>query len=324
VKICLVGHHQEKPDEGVRNVTRHLLTGLAERHSVNMINIRNIREWAGIRKHSPEIIHFVLGPSSVFSIFLMKFLGLLHHRAKTILSAIQPFSPTYTKWMSWLGPDLTTVQSRTSEGLFSNAGWKTEFLPMGVDINRFAPVSGERRKMIRKQLGLSAEAFVVLHVGAINKGRNVQILSSLQGDGRQVVVVGRVNEKSEPDILENLRAAGCEVWIEYLANIEEVYACADCYVFPCYRRENSIELPLSVLEAMACDIPVVTRPLGSLPDIFEENASYRYAEDDSELISIVQTMSRKKPVGSTRQYVVGLSWECVVGRIENIYEQLLS
>ena len=46
----------------------------------------------------------------------------------------------------------------------------------------------------------------------------------------------------------------------------EIFKKADIYIFPTYYIEG---MPNSVLEAMAFGLPVITRPVGGIPDFFE-------------------------------------------------------
>ena len=50
----------------------------------------------------------------------------------------------------------------------------------------------------------------------------------------------------------------------YLRNVQEVYQLADVYLFPVQEIENCIDIPLSVLEAASCNLPIVTTEYGEL------------------------------------------------------------
>ena len=43
----------------------------------------------------------------------------------------------------------------------------------------------------------------------------------------------------------------------YLENVEEVYQMADAYLFPTRSAEFVISIPLSVMEALSCGVPVI-------------------------------------------------------------------
>jgi len=60
----------------------------------------------------------------------------------------------------------------------------------------------------------------------------------------------------------------------YIKKIEEIYQLSDCYIFPITFEGGGISILLSVLEAMACNLPVVTTKFGGLPAIFKGGDLY--------------------------------------------------
>ena len=108
-------------------------------------------------------------------------------------------------------------------------------------------------------------------MASMQKERNLDIFKTIQkDDGYQVVIVGRETEIADKQLMRELQEAGCLVWIKHFSNIEDIYNLADCYVFPTIQEKACIESPLSVLEAMACNLPVVTTRFGALASIFGE------------------------------------------------------
>ena len=67
----------------------------------------------------------------------------------------------------------------------------------------------------------------------------------------------------------DLEAAGVRVLRENLPAIHELYQLADVYLFPVQRADAAMEIPLSVLEAMAVNLPIITTPFGRLTELFE-------------------------------------------------------
>ena len=51
---------------------------------------------------------------------------------------------------------------------------------------------------------------------------------------------------------------------------------SDLYVFPVVNNTEAIDMPLSVLEAMSCSLPVISTRFGGLVDYFEEDTGFRY------------------------------------------------
>ena len=141
----------------------------------------------------------------------------------------------------------------------------------------FHPVAKQRKLELMNEHGIDVDRFTILHVGHINRKRNIQILKELQRDSSQVIVVGSTSTDQDKDLADELRIAGVKVITSCVENIEEIYQLSDCYIFPVTSNTASIEVPLSVLETMACNLPVVTTRYGGwVPTMFnsEDNGLF--------------------------------------------------
>lgn len=322
MRVCLVGHHVHQADEGVRNVTLQLASRLAKHHELVKVNIKCPQDWFRIRACRPHVIHFVLSGSSRLSFAAAKLLGSLYPQAKTVVSAMQPPDDGVPRWLRLLGPDLTLVQSRAAHRVLCRAGLSTEFLANGVDTMRFVHVSGAGKRELRRRYAIGVEDCVILHVGPVKKERNVQLLGRLQGDGYQVIIVGRASERADQALLEQLRDSGCVVRTHYLPSLEELYGVSDCYVFPTKSRRCAIELPLSVLEAMSCNLAVVSTRFGALPSMFEEGEGLVFVDADEDFPREVQR-SRASAEVRTREKVLPYDWDNVVRHLVEIYQSVV-
>jgi glycosyltransferase involved in cell wall biosynthesis len=67
----------------------------------------------------------------------------------------------------------------------------------------------------------------------------------------------------------------------------EAFMSADCYLFPTYHEG----MPISVLEAMACGLPVITRPVGGLKDLVK-HGQMGFLEDSVRPAAFAELLSR--------------------------------
>jgi glycosyltransferase involved in cell wall biosynthesis len=190
-----------------------------------------------------------------------------------------------------------------------------------VDVGRFVPASPARKRRLREKHGIARDRLVILHVGPLIRRRHVELLAGLQNVERQVMIVGRmpVDQQVHKALLE----AGCIVLTEYVEHIEELYALADCYVFPTppAHRGASIEMPLSVLEAMSCNLPVFTTRFGALPRAFDEGEGLVFVDSDDDLAGeLHRVVNGLEP--RTRDKVLLYSWDSVVDSLGGIYEEI--
>ena len=183
---------------------------------------------------------------SIFSIKSTKIITVSHPKIK--FKSLVPLLKT----------KYAIVHSEKTNIMFSNYGFKTEFIPNGVDTDKFVKPSYEMKMYLRKKYSIPENKYVILHVGNILAGRNIVVLKGLQKDNNQVIIVGSTSIDVNVSILNELKDKGCIVITDFIEDIHELYQLADCYIFPVLDEIRAIECPLSVLEAAACNLPIIS------------------------------------------------------------------
>ena len=290
--------------EGIRNVAANkLLQGNALRETV--------------RTFDPQVILYIPTASATPAAMLRT--RVLHRYAagaRIALLALQPraYDPLTSLAIRFIKPPLILVQSKAMGALLEGLGCRVLPVRSGVDAERFAPVAPDERAGLRTRLGLPAQSFIVLHVGHINSGRNVAVLEQIQQAGCQAVLVGSTSTDQDDSLARRLERAGVIVVRQFVEHIEHYYQAADCYVFPVTSTTGAIAVPLSVLEAMACNLPVVTMPYGDLPALFPAGGGLSVARNDWELVS--HTLAARQITSPhTRALVLPFSWPSVANDI---------
>ncbi len=322
MKICLIGHYEvQHQDEGARNIAFCMAEELSKNHEVIKLDIKDTFKFRDIKKFNPEIIHFVVGPNTILTFAVAKALSLFNN-ARVVMSALQPSPFWFRGLVHLMKPDLMLVQSYKYEKMFKDLGCETTFLPNGVDTDKFVPVSEKCKEELRAKYKIEQDKFVILHVGPIKKRRNIEVFEELQKEGNQMIIIGRESQERDMTLYQTLEKKGCRIWTNYLKNIEEVYALSDCYVFPTFDEYSCIEMPLSVLEAMACNLPVITTKFRALPRAFDEGDGLFFAERDENFFKGIEKLKNGNLKVKTREKVLLYSWENVAQRLEGIYNEL--
>lgn len=326
LKICLVGSYsRDLKDEGHTNISAYLATQLKEKHQILELDgykVLHLSFWKNARHFAPDIIHFVPG-ATIQSFSLLRLLK-LYTDAKTIISLVNPrLSPLAWKLVTLTKPDLILNQSYEIERFCNNLRIKTHFLPNGVNTEKFVPISSKDKMVLREKYGIDKRKLVVLHVGHLTKSRGLLPLCQLSSSDIQVLIITSSYFRTNPTVLKTLVKYGCMVWQTYFENIWEIYQLADCYVFPT-SENKAICQPLSILEAMACNLPVVSTQLDGLSRIFHprEVKGLFYMDRISELSSLIEE-ARNCINLETRQAVLPYSWENIANTVEYIYCQML-
>lgn len=219
-----------------------------------------------------------------------------------------------------LVPDWTWVQSRRTAQLLASLGCRTALLPPAVDLERFAPLAAEEKAALRSRYGIPAEAAVVSHVGHLKEERNLFHVLEVQRSGRfHTVVVGSTSTEQEARWGNALREAGGTVIDTYMDHIEDVYHLSDIYLFLVEEETAAIEMPLSVLEALACNLRVISTPFGGLKDIFAQEQGLFYWDGRQSLQRLMDT-ALSVPC-ATRTLVENHTWRAAARYVAETLEQ---
>jgi sugar transferase (PEP-CTERM/EpsH1 system associated) len=184
------------------------------------------------------------------------------------------------RWLAGSFHHMTAVSRHIAEDLVDRWGVsrnRVTYVPNGVDLARFG--TEPRRGALRRELGLPEGAAVL---GSIGRFRPVKDYSTLvsafaavrtQAPGTVLVIVGAADAESARG-LERLRAelrlpGGSVLLLERRHDIPAFLSELDVYV------NSSIYEGMSntILEAMACRLPVVATSVGGNPDLVEDGVN---------------------------------------------------
>ena len=151
--------------------------------------------------------------------------------------------------------------------------------------------------------------------------RSVRDVFGLRRKGSRSEQGSRSSELRERAPLGSYVFAGAVIITDFVSDVEKIYQAADLYIFPGSNETAAIDIPLSVLEAMAVNLPVLTTPFGGLPDLFDPAPWFRYADGSENLLKALEQMiSQPVSPSRTREMVLPYTWE---GFAEKIYSRCL-
>ena len=274
-----------------------------------------------------DIIHYLAGPSwrSFFYVRLLKqFLGF---NAKTIISFIHPHWSVFANvFFRVFRPDAVIVQSVEWKNYCSHSGVLiSEDLLVGVDLDKFKPVPADERMRIRNRLGLPLDKKILLHIGHLNRGRNLLPMTQFQFNRNILpVVVGSTTVCPDSEVVRALQQAGVRVVQGYQENIEYFYQTADCYLFPTVDPRSCVQVPLSVLEALACGTPVVSTRFEGMPIFLPDGFPGLTYLDNYESIpqAVERVLASDTKPDPTR--LSKFSWDRTAARLSEFYKKILA
>jgi len=277
-----------------------------------------------IRHHdSNAILYIPSGSASIFSVLRSKLLSSFTGKPVFLL-ALQPrqYNVATKFFIKVLHPKLIITLSKRTTQQFNELKIPSLPLPLGVDDTQYIQFNLKQKKLIREHHNIALDKTVLLHVGHIQRSRNLEWLIEVKRHNPhfEIIVVGSTFNEDDKSLYDTLVREGLIVIREYIPNMVEIYNLADYYIFPVLKHNGAIETPLSVLEAMACNLPVITTRFGSLPDVFESCDDFHYVESASEITKIIQ--QRVSPtVCQNRKRIKPFTWEAIARGLVDIVEQ---
>jgi glycosyltransferase involved in cell wall biosynthesis len=335
----------QRTDEGYAKFTREVARVLAESHSVlthttelpRGEDSRPGRALSRLRAllaaaHSPElkgdppkvILYASRSSATLAALVRARLLRVAGRGAKVAMVALQPREAALASRLPlrWLRPDLLLVGTERERAAALRRGIRAECIWGGVDLVRFRPADRGEKEALRRQWGLPVGDRILLHVGHLREGRNLSALPPLAAvPGTTVLVVASTQRGPESErISAELAQSGVRVLEDYQPRVEELYRLADCYVFPPVSTDHAIAMPLSVLEALASDLPVVSMRFGALAERFENSEALKLVDTPQELVQ--EALKRRAGPPDSRRLVQSYSWEAIGERLGRLLDDL--
>ena len=232
---------------------------------------------------------------------------------------------------------ITAVSNSVRTALVVNEGLpspRIAVVPNGVDTDFYSPAHNSDKLSIRARLGLPPDCFLVVNVARLDpvKDHFTAIFAFWHlyktYPNSRLLLVGDGPERSR--ILAFLHEHGLRSVVLSLGqqiNTLPYYHAADCFLL----TSLSEGMPLTVLEAMSCALPVVSTACGAVPEIIEHGKTGFVApvRDDvalgKYLIYLARHPEQRDVMGNMGRAVClkQYTWSKVVCAYAEIYDHML-
>lgn len=327
MKILFVYEHFFAPfDEGVKNFAYQVYRQYQTTHDADLVRYyRKLPNALNSLMLVPRLLLRLLGrpdklvfmpqASLTFSSLLKIWVLHLFYGDRLVVVGTQKRSLRnwQTSILGKLSMPKTFVLSSSMAAPLKDINIKADIVEIGIDRDKYQPPA--EKLSLRRKYELPVDKQVVLHVGHIKESRNLNWLLEVQRNRPelQVLVVGSTATEQDMVLCQQLEQAGIRVIRDYLADIQEVYQLADIYCFPVELETAAMETPLSVLEAMATNLPVLTTAFGRLPEQFNEDNCYRYVANPQDILRFISD-GFDEPC-SNREKTERYTWQASAARL---------
>jgi glycosyltransferase involved in cell wall biosynthesis len=154
---------------------------------------------------------------------------------------------------------------------------KLAFIPNSVDAKAFCLVSSQTKESLRRDLALPLEHTIVIYTGRLVSYKGLPLLLQVwkrlrcENDRICLLLVGSGSldihncEEELRDFVRTNDLRDTVLFTGEVRNVNQYLQASDIFVFPTEKEAFGI----SLIEAMACGLPVISTPVGGVKDILE-------------------------------------------------------
>ena len=167
---------------------------------------------------------------------------------------------------------------------------KVYYIPgVGIDLEKFNVGKIDKVKK-REEIGVKSDAFMLLSVGELVPNKNhevvIRAMSILKKQNKlgsiEYVICGRGKyEKDLKKLAQELNVIDRVHFLGYRSDIYEICNSADLFVFMSHREG----LPVALMEAMACGLPVICSNIRGNTDLIEDGVTGLISCNNSEKLA---------------------------------------
>jgi len=295
----------------------------------NLPGLRAIHKW--LATHQVDVIN----THSSTDTWLVALAQLFAKRRPLLVRTRHISAPISTDWLTrWLYTSATdhivTTGDRLRQTLIEHnrfpAGRITS-VPTGMDPERFVP--GDKA-LARRALGLPEAELLIGIVATIRSWKGHRYLidsfSRLEDKSARLLIVG--DGPAKGTVLEQIDSLGLAERVIIPGNQEDVLPwlhAMDIFALPSYANEG---VPQALIQAMLCEKPIVTTPIGSILDAVEPEYSALVVEprDSAALYDALKRLMHDhelaKRLGANARAVAvkEFSLESMLDKMEKIFQ----
>lgn len=253
-------------------------------------------------------------------------------KSSLALKAYRPFASYVLNQMDMMFTQGSDQKEVLTED-FSISKDKVDVIPNGIILEDFSEDKADETGFL-EEYGISEDSFKILYV------------SRMVGEKNQKSLVGAVTDELEDKDIELILIGDGEP--EYVSDLEEMaddrvhilgrvdfddlvsaYHACDLFVF----LGTWEGMPTVIMESMLCGSPIISTPVGGIPDIIEEEKHGFFVDlpvstsELAEKINLFLDMDEEEveEMGriNSKEIEDNYNWESIAGRMLENYEEVL-
>lgn len=187
------------------------------------------------------------------------------------------------RWLSRYTTQLICINQEDFERAQKFHAPYVDYIPgAGINLTKIQQTADINRKQKRDSMGLPADKKILLSVGELIPRKNHETAIRAFAKWRDSSWLYLICGQGELDeylkkLVEELNLEQQVLFLGYRKDVLEICRISDCFLFPSFQEG----LPMAMLEAMACGLPVICSDVRGNRDLMGAEADYDYKDANS-------------------------------------------
>lgn len=296
-----------------------------------------------LAKRKFDITHYFFTPTKLNSFFVKNFLQNKGTKTIQTIATLREdiFSDEDLKKIIF--GDIIITYSEHAKKRLTGLGFKNvERIYPGINLDSYKPEEKDGSVLYNFELGVYD--FVVTYpgeyarLGATDDIVNMilQYPSILRDNHIKIVFACRVknpqDEKKKLEIIEKLKIANVldrVIFTDTVATMPKIYNMSDIIIFPVRNMQGKFDIPLAIIEAMACGKPIIVSDLEILSEFTNNGNSVKIESGNieqlkNEILDLYNDQEKRVHVGSNARKFVEENFDIreITEKYKKIYHEL--
>jgi glycosyltransferase involved in cell wall biosynthesis len=297
-----------------------------------------------LRKNAFDIIHYMLTPAKLNVFSFRTFVKTKTAKVIQTIATLREDLFTDAEIKKLIFGDMIITYSKYAKDKLEKLGFKNvEQIYPGIDLELYSPAP--KNISLMQQLGINFDDFIISYSGEYTRlgaaedllNMALQYINIWKQNKIKILFACRVKNKKDFEKRETMKNTAKEKGLEKyvlftdhaFTTMEKIYNLSDIVLFTVRDMRGKFDVPLAVVEAMACAKPVIISDIPILQEFTNSQNSVKIGSGDPKklmesVLNLYQNKEKRETIGKNAREFTEANFDIkkIAEKYKEVYKKL--